>query len=396
MRIAIIQGANIGFFPSFYQNLKASIMKQSGNNVQLFLHNSGVNKRSKNLGQVYYGTRINWHFHYFLMKITGKQDCWSHLSTYDLVEKLKAYKPDVLHFHVINECQINLPILVKYVNTNNIKVVWTFHDCRCFTGGCAYFDELNCQKWKFGCKDCPQLKTNTHWQWNYRREWINKIKDLQIVTPSDWLRDFVSKSFLSGKDCITIHNGIDVDSFQRLVPINVREKYNLLDKKIIMGCAIKWESRKGLLFFEKIASGLPDNCKIVLVGKIDNTVKEHLKSLGILAIGRTNTRDELISWYQESSVFVNPTLADNFPTTNIESLAAGTPVISFKTGGSCESFDATSGLAIEQYDTEGLKKAIKEILDNEKIWSRENCMKRAKSFDLSQYDLYLPIYRKNK
>ena len=404
MKIAIIQGSNAGFFPRFYGLLKQAI-EDSGASCKLFVPNSGINKKNVLPNQTIWGTRFNWFLHYHLYKVTGRQDCYSWLSTLDLIQKLKAYKPDVIHLHVILQWQLNLPIFVNYLNNNHIPVVWTFHDCRVFTGGCPYFDEIGCKKWKSGCYECPSFgkyisskNDNTSWVWNFRRKWISSIDNLTIVTPSKWLANFVSQSFLKNKKCHVIYNGVDLSQFSVPSSFDIRNKYNIQnDENIILGCAIIWAERKGLPYFKSIAHYVNEKYSnrrphIILVGNISSEDVNELRGLGIKCIGCTETLDELISLYQNASVFVNPTLADNFPTTNIEALASGTPVITFKTGGSPEAIDMKTGIIIEKGNVSDLLSSIDDILQSRVKFSREECIIRSRLFSEQNYYRYVELY----
>lgn len=400
MKIAILHGSNQGFFPRFYKSLKAAIDAGENNEVRLFVPNSGQNHRCVLPNQVFFGTRLNWHIHFHLYKLTGKQDCWSHYDTWDLIKKLNAFKPDVIHLHVINQCQINIPMLVNYVNKNSIPVVWTFHDCRSFTGNCPYFDEIGCDRWKCGCKNCPDKNgqyvskfAKTEWQWAFRKKWLTSINNLTIVTPSKWLADFVKESFFHEKRVEVIYNGVDTTSFSKQSPFDVYHEYSIdKSQKIILGCAINWEQRKGLSYFENLVELLPANYKIVLVGGVPEETKNRLSLKGILCVGRTKTFDELSAWFQSASVFVNPTLADNFPTTNIEALASGTPVITFRTGGSPEAIDAQTGYVVEQKNTVDLLEKIIEFCKQNKEEIKQHCLDKSSLFSLKQYDFYVSLY----
>lgn len=400
MKVAILHGSNQGFFPRFYRDLKSIVELDRGNEVKLFVPNSGQNKRCILANQETFGSRFNWHLHYCLFKSSGKQDCWSHLDTWDLIRKLKKFKPDILHFHVVNQCHINFPMLIRYVNKRHIPVVWTFHDCRAFTGGCPYFDEIKCERWKDECRNCPDMGglyvknfANTEWQRKFREEWFNKIWDLHIVTPSQWLADFVKQSFFKTKNVQVIYNGIDIDAFSSPSDFDVYGCYGIdKTKKIVLGCAINWEPRKGLIYFEKLAKRVSSNYQIVLVGSVPQNLKNELERLGIICTGRTKTFAEMVAWYQAASVFVNPTLADNFPTVNIEALASGTPVVTFKTGGSPEAVDENTGIVVEQCDIEGLLISIDVIISNPIKYSREKCLKRSHLFSKLQYKKYLELY----
>ena len=400
MKIAVLHCSNQGFFPRFFKSLKSVVESSGDNEVRLFVPNSGQNKRCVLPNQETFGTRLNWHIHTTLFKLTGKQDCWSRFDTLKLIRKLKIFKPDIIHFHVVNQCQINFPMLIRYVNDCKIPVVWTFHDCRAFTGGCPYFDEVKCEKWKDGCSNCPdkggiyvQKFANTEWQWKFRNEWFNKINNLHIVTPSQWLADFVKLSFLKTKNIQVIYNGVDTEAFATKSDFDVYTTYGIAkDKKIVLGCAIKWNTRKGSVYFKELAKELSSDYQIVLVGGISQETKNDLDSLGILCVGRTKTFAEMTAWYQTAAVFVNPTLADNFPTVNIEALASGTPVITFKTGGSPEAVDEKSGIVVKQGNVEELRNAIVEVCEKGRETYSAFCKERARLFSCDLYKDYVELY----
>ncbi len=122
---------------------------------------------------------------------------------------------------------------------------------------------------------------------------------------------------------------------------------------IILGISFNWEKRKGLDVFIKLASLLNENYQIVLVGTDDDVDK--LLPPHILSIHQTSNQKELCEIYSAADVLVNPTREDNFPTVNIESLACGTPVVTFRTGGSAEIIDNCSGVSVEQDDIDGVR-----------------------------------------
>lgn len=99
-----------------------------------------------------------------------------------------------------------------------------------------------------------------------------------------------------------------------------------------------------------------------MVGLSNNQIK-NLPD-GILGISRTTNMEELAQIYSESTVLVNPTYSDNFPTTNIEALACGTPIVTYNTGGSPEAIDDKTGIVVEQGDVSSLIKAIMDISKN--------------------------------
>lgn len=398
MKVAILHSANQGFFPRFYMALRNSIEK-AGNECILIVPKSGVNVRNSLPGQKMWGSRLNWHVHYLLYKITGLQDIYSFFSTLHLIRLLDKEKPDLIHLHVVNDKNMNMPLLVRYVNKRQIPVVWTMHDCRAFTGRCAYFDEIGCERWITGCGNCPQRVLYeptwidaSHQEWTIRKRWHVGIDKLHIVTPSQWLSDYVKMSFFSNKKISVIHNGIDLSVFAKKSTIQIRENNNISSNiKIVLGVSAFWEVRKGLKYFLKLAEELDEKYLVVLIGHINEEITKTLSNK-ILYIQQTSSTEEIIAWYQTASVFVNPTLADNFPTTNIESLAAGTPVVTFKTGGSAESINKDCGIAVKKGDYNGLRDAIIHICNNLSDYSVDHCKQRAENFSLMQYDRYVDLY----
>ena len=392
MKIAIIQSGNNGFFPNFYNNL-GSVLKENGYNFALFSPRTGMNYRRQLNDQIFWGGRLNWHIHNFLYKITGIKDVYSTLDTLDLIIKLSKYKPDIIHLNVIGEAILNIPILTRYIAMKNIPIVWTMHDCRAFTGGCPYFDEVGCDKWKNGCGRCPDKQyrsskiDGTRLQWNIMKKSLKSLKNLTIVTPSLWLHDFVKQSFLKEYDCKIIYNGINQTPFINADGYIIRNSLGLNNKKIILGVAASWTTRKGLDSFKFLASMLPEEYQIVLVGAISEDIPKVIK------LPPTSNVNLMASYYKMADVFCNPTLADNFPTTNIEALSAGTPVVTYRTGGSPEAIDSKSGIVVEKGDKQSLAEAIVRICSSANEYSIDSCLERSKKFGVSQYNEYIALYK---
>ena len=397
MKIALIQSGNQGFFPRFYNDLSKAVEKR-GDILKLFVPNTGVNNRRKLSNQIIWGNRFNWPIHYYLYRLTGLQDVWSFFSTMNLVRKLKEYSPDVINLHVVNDCNLCMPLLVRYINKHAIPVVWTFHDTRAFTGRCANFDEVNCEKWKTGCYNCPKdnlwftksLIDNSRLEWIVRRKLFNAISKLTIVTPSEWLADFVRDSFFKDKNIVVVNNGIDTCEFSKKRESSL-VNIQCSNKKIILGVASVWNKSKGLDTMLWLSQQLNGDYQIVLLGRITDEQKKLMPN-NILCLPPTSTKDELIAIYQKADVFVNPTLADNFPTVNIEALASGLPVITYKTGGSAECLNEKCGIAVDKGDRQALLKAIYTVCAHPEVYTKENSIKRSQNYSLAQFDKYVELY----
>lgn len=342
-------------------------------------------------------SKIDSRIHGKLAQMTMFKGCFSIIKTSKFIKKMKKYSPDIIHIHNLHGSYINIPLLFKYIKKNNIPVVFTLHDCWPFTAICSHFSLVGCKKWQEGCNHCPQAKKLssspfdfTNYVWRLKRKWFTGVEKLIIVTPSQWLKNLVEKSFLKEYDACTIYNGIDLDVFKP-VESSFREDNQLENKKIVLGVAYKWNYSKGLDVFLELSKILPKDYKIVLVGT-DESIDEKLPS-NILSIHKTEKQQKLAEIYSSANVFVNATREEVLGLVNIEALACGTPVITFDTGGSPECVDNTCGVVVNQNDMETLKKEIIKIC-SEKPYSKINCRKRAVLFDnKKQIEQYIELYR---
>ena len=263
-------------------------------------------------------------------------------STKEFIKWVNIFKPDIIHLHNLHGYYINCELLFAFLKEYEKPIIWTLHDCWSFTGHCAYFDFVNCKKWMTGCYNCPQKEAypasfvfdRSKTNFKKKQTVFNGIKSLTIVTPSNWLVNYVSQSFLKGYKTVVIPNGINTDIFKP-IKNNIKEKLGIDNKVMILGVAAIWNRRKGLEIFLELAKKINENYVIVLIGLTKNQIKSLPNE--IIGIEFTNGIQELAEYYSAADYFVNPTLEDNYPTTNLEAIACGTPVITFNTGGSVES-----------------------------------------------------------
>ena len=357
---------------------------------------AGREKPYPGMKTIQIGTPLNKYWHLIMSRVFDAQGLSSMMATKRFVKQIEDYDPDVIHLHNLHGYYLNIEVLFGYLKSANKPVVWTLHDCWPFTGHCAYFDFVGCDKWKTGCYNCPQkmsYPTSAFVDSSRRNYKIKKttfcgVKNMTIVSPSVWLADLVRQSFLREYPVKVIHNGIDLNVFK---PTEgpFRQKYALEDKTIILGVAQIWSHRKGFEYFLQLARLLDERYQIVMVGLSE---KEKLRLPdNIIGITRTNSVEELTEIYTAADVFVNPTLEDNFPTTNLEALACGTPVITFDTGGSPECLDETCGLVTDKGNIQMIQKGIEQIMD--KKYSKKYCIRQAHLFDqYRRFRDYLRIY----
>ncbi|MEI6513429.1 MAG: glycosyltransferase family 4 protein [bacterium] len=346
------------------------------------------------------GGRVDNYLHVACTRLFDAHGFGSAEATQAFVTRIKALNPDIIHLHNLHGYYLHVGFLFDYLKQVDKPVVWTLHDCWSFTGHCSHFDFNGCDRWRSGCYECPLksgypkslfLDRSMH---NYRRkrDAFTGVKKLKIVTPSKWLADLVKESYLRDYPVSIINNGIDLNVFKPKVS-DFRSRYNLQGQFISLGVASIWGERKGYQYFIDLAKQLRPDEKIVLVGVSESQIK--LLPDGIIGIAKTNSTAELAEIYSAADVFVNPTLEDNFPTTNLEALACGTPVITFNTGGSPECLEERCGLVVDRGDFQGLVEAIGIVRSNGKEFYSAKCRQRAVDhFDKDvRFAEYIELYK---
>ena len=335
--------------------------------------------------------------HIHLARITGRLGCFSRAATRRMLRRMDEFAPDVIHLHNLHGWFVNLPMLFEYIREKKIPVIWTLHDCWSFTGHCAHYDGIGCEKWKTGCYSCPLFCRYPRAYFDYsktmyrlKKEWFSGVEDLTIVTPSQWLANQVRQSFLADYPVRVIHNGIDLKVFSPDCGEN-QICDSLSGKHIVLGVAYAWDDKKGLDVLIELDRRLPENYIIVLVGTDEHV--ERLLPKDIVSIRRTQNREELAQLYAAADVFVNPTREDNFPTVNMEALACGTPVVTFNTGGSPEIPDESCGTVVQKNDIGAMEQQILRICENQP-YSKDACTARAATFPQERtIEQYLCLYR---
>lgn len=324
-------------------------------------------------------------------------------ATRKLIKQIEGIKPDVIHLHNIHGYYLNYEILFKYLSELETPIIWTLHDCWSFTGHCSHFEFVGCDRWKTGCFDCPQKKSypasilldNSKRNYRLKKKYFNSIKNLTLVTVSDWLNNLVQQSFITNCSYKRIYNGVNLEVFKPLgenANKAIREKYEIGNRFMLLGVASVWDDRKGLKDFVRLNELIDDDTCIVLVGLNENQLSELPK--GIVGIKRTENIGQLAQIYSASDIFLNPTYEDNFPTTNLESLACGTCVVTYKTGGSIEAVSDDTGYIVNQGDLNKVVGIINEMKLKDKSQISAACRQRA--VDLynkdDRYAEYLELY----
>lgn len=307
-----------------------------------------------------------------------------------------AVRPDVIHLHNIHGYYLNYPELFDFIARQRIPVVWTMHDCWAFTGHCANYAAVGCDGWLHGCMCCSNLGTypaskvdRAARNYGLKRHIFGRVANLlTIVSPSEWLAGEIRESFLGSTDIRVIRNGVSLNVFRPYADVR-----RCLKVKTVLGVAAPWSAEKGLDDFIKLRLALnPDEYRICLVGVSDEqkrTIPE-----GIETVGYVVDTDRLARLYSEADVFVNPTHQDNFPTTALEATACGTPVVTYRVGGSPETVGEGTGIVVAENDIPAMAAAVRSLCSRDS----ETVTRMCRAFSEENFDQhrmtaeYLALY----
>ena len=345
------------------------------------------------------------YLHAFLTRMTGLQGYGSWFSTQRLLRLIRRLEPDIIHLHNIHGYYLNLRI-VRSLAKLGIPVVWTLHDGWPLTGRCAYLS--GCDRWKNGCGHCPDLsrypKTyvdSSAFMWRKKRAAFTQGWNPVIVCPSHWLADRVRESYLSQHLIVVVPNGIDVHTFHPTDGTTVRKRLEIPeDQKVILFVAADLrDERKGAkYFFEALRYVKADNWSVLTLGKRIKLPREIKGGVEIKQLGYVSSSEEVAQIYSAADVFCITSLDDNFPTTVLESLACGTPVVGFRVGGIPEQVTNDVGILIPPRDAKALGMAITRLLQNDELREKMSINSRTRAVDeysVAKFrDRYVKVYNK--
>nr|WP_302215937.1 glycosyltransferase [uncultured Prevotella sp.] len=352
--------------------------------------------------QLYHiGSMMDERIHGVGSRLFDNHGLMSKRATIQLLNYVEQLNPDIIHLHNIHGYYLNYPELFSFFSQANKPVVWTLHDCWPYTGHCAHYMYVHCDRWKTHCEFCPQKRSYpasllldcSYRNYDMKKQAFLSVPNLTLVPVSKWLEGDLRQSFL--KDCRIqqIYNGIDINVFKPQTDTKaIMEKYNIPSgKRVLLGVASNWW-RKGFEDFLQLRSLLDDKYVIVLVGLDEKRMKSLPK--GVIGIRRTENVTDLCGLYSLADAFLNLTLEDNMPTTNLEALACGTPVITYRTGGSPEAIDELTGNVVMQGNLEAVCKLVESVCNRGETVYASACRQRVldKFCSSKQFEKYYDLY----
>ena len=317
-------------------------------------------------GVCQFGIDSETKLHAALTRLTGRTGCYSFFSTRRLLKFMDDFKPDIVHLHEPHAYFLNLRPFFEYLSEHGIPLVYTFHCEFAFTGKCGH--PLECENWKSSCGNCPHLRDYPKTLFFDRTAGMLAEKKalllrqtMIVVTPSRWLAERTKQSFLGGCDVRVIPNGIDAGVFYPRDPSGLRKKLGLTDEKVVLAVAPDLSMpHKGIDQVLRLADSLRGkNLRFILVGKKS---EEFAFPENVLAVGRTENQEELAEYYSLADCFVICSDMENLPTTCLEAVCCGTPVVGYAVGGTAETAPAPLGRFVSAGDSETLKAALLDML----------------------------------
>ena len=314
---------------------------------------------------------LDWetYLHALLTRVTGYTGCFSFFSTRRLLRFIDAFQPDVVHLHELHAYFLNTDTLLQYLAKKNIRVVYTLHCEFAYTGKCGY--SMECDRWKENCGNCPHLRDYpstlffdcTRQMLAGKRRALLAFKDIAYVAPSRWLLDRAKQSFLAGQEFHLIHNGIDLSVFSPCDSGELRRKHSIpADRKIALALAPHLMSEtKGGLYVLQLAARMP-SVLFILIGADEEPYERE----NVLSLGPIYDKDLLAQYYSLADCFVICSTNENFPTTCIEAVCCGTPVVGFDTGGTKEVAPEPLGRFVPKGDLDALQLETERLLTGER------------------------------
>ena len=337
--------------------------------------------------------------HALLSRIEGKQAYFSKGATRKLLRYIDQFSPDVVHLHNLHSNYINLNLLLEYLAEKDIATVITMHDCWYFTGGCFHYADAGCDKWKSGCGQCPKQKSDTPALLRDRSaeilrdraKYLNKIPRLTMVGCSEWIAEECKKSVLGNRNIITIHNGFNFDNFHP-TPSDLRIKYGLEDKYVLIGPASKWLSEVNKDTYRHFIENMDKDMVLVLFGHPapDTPAPENVRFIGYV-----RNPKEMAAIYSMGDVMVNCSREDTLSSINIEAQACGTPAVVYDATGNPETVAPGIGITVPTGDYTELLEAVKQMKQkNGKTEGEKSRRYVTINFDPhSNYSRYIDVYK---
>jgi glycosyltransferase involved in cell wall biosynthesis len=314
-----------------------------------------------------FGYTCENHLHNIQSRIFGLQGYGSLFGTIQLIKFLKVERPDIIHLHNLHGNYLNIDLLFKFLSKLDIPIFWTLHDCWPFTGKCAHYTDVKCQKWKVECNNCPQISSyppslildRSQKMFRDKKQLFTSLKNLIIIPVSNWLADQVKNSFLGVFPIHPVYNWVNHDIFKP--NSNKIKKSGNVDLQILSVSAFWKKDSNKVLDLLKLASCLPENISLKIIGLLDSGILlpkniEHLPFIG--------DPNSLAKVYSNSDIYLHLSTEDTFGKVIAEAMSCGTPCIVYNSTACPEILGYEAGVVVDARNIEQILNAINLIRQN--------------------------------
>jgi glycosyltransferase involved in cell wall biosynthesis len=286
----------------------------------------------------------------------------------DWIMDTKEFKEaDVIHIHNLHGWFFNLKTLERMSELK--PIVWTLHDMWAITSHCCHSYDGKLKDGFYQCRslsDYPRITWHNEKYLERTKRKIYNNSNINLVSPSMWLKEKVQHSVLKDKRMDLIYNGIDQTIFKPSDTVSTRQELKIpLDKKVVlfMSDGGKNNPFKGWDFVRSVVEEFKhdDTVLFICLGGKESGVDGTYKNL--LYVPRIDSKELLSKYFSASDIFLYPSLADNCPLVVLEALACGMPVVTFNTGGIPELVEHLEDGYVAKYkDGQDLIKGVEYIL----------------------------------
>jgi glycosyltransferase involved in cell wall biosynthesis len=283
-------------------------------------------------------------------------------------------RPDLFHGHTLEGEFFDLSVL-RELGAHS-RVVLTLHNAWFLTGLCHHF--LDCPRWKTGCGNCPQIGEFPEVRFDFSRaNWKRKQKiyrqaALNVAAPCRWLLDQVSDSILEPavRHRRVIPNGVDTSLYCPGSRQEARGKLGLeSDAFVITFVGNKTVDNKWKVFdwmadaVRLLRKKFPEKkIRFMVVGQ---EVKGTGADEGVVFVPPDHSPGGIAPCYQAADVYLHAARMDTFPTTVLEAMACGLPVVATRVGGIPEQVqDGVSGWLVDVGDPPALAERLGRLLES--------------------------------
>lgn len=341
------------------------------------------NARGDNVYRI--DNRFEYYIHNILSQITGLEGYFSIFATIRLIHFINEFNPDVIHLRNLHGHYLNLPLLFSYLKKIDVPIIQNLHDCWAFTGKCAYYTTIGCNRWQAECGSCPVLRKypkslffdRTKKMIRDKMKWYSGLNNLTVVGVSDWTKNEAEKSFLNkcAKSIIRIYNWINLDVFHPYNYIeteDIKKEYGIpSDKFLVVAVSAEWvPGSPRYEDIKRLSEMLGNDCMLIIVGRSTEKIKWN----NTIYIPFVKDTSKLAKIYSISDVYVHCSIEDTFGKVIAEALACGTPAIVYGITGCAEIVDKNSGYIIRPRDVEEMFRCISDIKKNGKEMYSEGCI----------------------